>query len=518
MTSTPPPAAPSRGLLSRLVAARARWRNTAYSAVDHLWLLLLWAVSTPIFIATLGESDFGVWILINAVIGLNGVISFGFGEATTRFVAQYRARGDATRMRRVTESSALMFVLASAGFAAGIWTSSGWIAATVFDLRGEAAVPSIIALRLAACALVVSAFLKTWESAINGCERFDVTARISMVTRSFIIASNVALAVLGFGLPALLSMVLMGLSGQTVALFVIARRSFLPGLRIIGWADRMLAAEIMRYGLQSWLQICAGAMSNIVDRFMVGAMIDPAAAGVYAVCLQLAQQIHLLLYRGLGWLMPASSRDTASGADIPALIRGYRAGMILTLVIVAAVALPLFVLASQVLTVWVGETFATQGTVVLRLLLVYFAVLSIGIPGHFLVNGAGFPGWNSVATLAHGAILLSAAALLLPAFGLPGIGWARVLALPTLAISFYALHHKALSGTGHRLSLIFVLGLASILAVTAMAEYFLAGAVPVRLWAVIAAGFGLSLLGAALILLPVWAVQHHRARAIPGAK
>ena len=514
----PPPAAPPGpppGPRARWAALAGRWRNTAFSAADHLWLLLLWTLSTPVFITTLGERTFGIWILINALIGLNGVMSFGFGEATMRFVAQYRARDDATAARKVTEISALMFLGTSLCFAVGVWAGAARIAASVFDQAGDVADPSILALRLAAVALVVTAFLKTWESAINGCERFDVTARIGMVTRSFIILGNVALALAGFGLPALLAVSVLGLAGQALALFVVARR-FLPGLRPMGWAERPIAIEVLRYGLQSWLQICAGAMSNIVDRFVVAAMIDPAAAGVYAVCLQLAQQIHLLLYRGLAWQMPAASRDTAVSADLVALTRSYRAGMILTLILVGSVALPLFVLAPQVLTVWVGAEFAARGTIVLQMLLVYFSVLGLGVPAHFLVNGTGLPGWNSVSTLLHGTIILGAAVALLPLLGLAGIGVARLLALPTLLITFYALHRKALDGEGGGLTLGFAGGLAALLSAMMLLEPWMAAAVPPRLGAVIAAGLGLALVATGLIVLPAWAARRRRAGAAAG--
>lgn len=515
MTDPASPAPPGFG--ARMRAMAERWRNTAFSAADHLWMLLLWAVSTPIFINVLGEDLFGVWILINALIGLGGVMSFGFGEATIRFVAHYRAIGEADTVRRVVETSGVMYAVTTALFSAGIWAGSGWITATVFDLTGAAAEPAVTALHIAALALMVTAFLKTFEAAINGCERFDVTARVSMITRSFIILSNVALVLAGFGLPALLGTALAGLTGQMVALFVIARRRFVPGLRPLGWADRAVTGEILRFGLQSWLQIVAGAMSNIADRFLVGALVGPAEAGIYAVCLQLAQQIHLLLYRGLAWLMPLASRDTATGPGIETMLTGYRAGIALSLAMVAAVAMPIYVLAPQALTVWVGPDFAAQGTVVLQLLLVYFALQCLAVPGFFLVNGAGYPGWNAASGLLHGVVILGMTALLLPRLGLAGIGLARLSAMPALLILFYALHRKVLGGRGLGDSLAFAAAMLAIFAVTWGLDSLLSGLVPAHLPTVLAAGCGLGILGAALVLGPVWLSRRRRAAALhPG--
>jgi O-antigen/teichoic acid export membrane protein len=505
------PLLPTRPLSRQLITLLSHWRNTVFSTFDHLWMLLLWAVSTPIFIHSMGKNVFGVWILINSLIGLGGVMSFGFGEATMRFVAHYRARGETDKLRRVVEASALLYAITSLVFSAAIWAGANWIVSNVFSLNGAAAGPAVAGLQLAAVALLVTAFLKTFEAAINGCERFDVTARVSMITRSFIILGNVALALSGFGLAAFLGVALAGLCGQTAALFLIARHRYIPGLRPLGWADRQISSEILRFGLQSWLQICAGAMSNIFDRFLVGALIDPAAAGVYTVCLQLAQQVHLLLYRGLAWMMPAASRDTAKRSGVNAMLASYRAGAALSLATVAAVAMPVYVLAPQALNVWLGADFSAQGTEVLELLLVYFALWCLAVPGSFLINGAGHPGWNSTATLLHGAVILGLASLLLPQYGLIGVAFARLTALPTMLITFYALHSRVLIGGGLSISWTFVGRMFAIFAVAGLLHSALSGLVPAHLPTVLFSGLALGITGAALVVATLWLSRRHAA-------
>lgn len=495
---------PAPSLVQRSLAFARRWRNTTYSAFDHLWLLLLWAISTPIFIAKLGEDLFGVWILINALIGLNGVISFGFGEATVRYVAYYHAKAREDTVRSVVETSATMYVGISSLFALGIWLGSPRIAEAIFHVSGPAAAPSITGLHLAAVAQVVMAFLKTFEAAINGYERFDITARMSIVTRSFIILSNVALVLSGFGLTELLLITVVGLGGQAVALYVFARRKFIPDLRPYGWGGTEVSGVIIRFGVQNWLQIFAGALSNIADRFLVGALIGPAAAGVYSICIQLAQQIHLLLYRGLAWLMPASSRGTANEAGSSSLESGYRTGAFLTLLVVAAIATPIYVLAPQVLTVWIDEKYARLGSDVLRMLLIYFSIWSLSVPGFFLINGTGHPAWNTVASILHGALVLSFAALLLPRYGLDGISWARLVALPSLAVTFYALHVKVLHGRAWHHSIFLIAGLTIILVIIWSLEKTLGEFVPARLIPLVGSAIALGFTASSLVSLAIW--------------
>ncbi len=505
------------GFFGRLAEGLKRWRNTSFSTLDHMLTLVLWAASTPIFINVLGKDLFGVWILINSLIGLGGVISFGFGEATIRYVAHYRGLDAPETARKVVETSTLLYVATTMIFTLGIWWGAVWITRSVFDLTGDLAEQAIIALRVAAIALLVTSFLKTWEAAINGYERFDVTARINMIARSLIIIMNVILALAGFGLPFLLTTTACALTGQALVLFWMVRRDFLPGLRIIARPDPEVTGEILRFGLQSWLQICAGALANVVDRFLVGALVGPAAAGVYAVCLQLGQQIFLLLYRGLAFMMPASSRDVAEGVNIPAIKASYDKGTFLTLGIISAIGLPLYVFADHVLIVWVGPEFAREGGALLRYLVLYFGVTSATVPAFFLVNGSGYPAWNTVATLSHGLLVVAIAYATLPSMGLDGIALARILAAPTLFLAFYTLHVKVMGGQGLKQSLRLVTKVVAVFLLAIVLQRTLGPLVPARLIPAFAAATGLALVGATIAVLPLIIMRLKGAQSTPPA-
>lgn len=487
---------------ARLAGVARKWRNTSFSALDHLWMLALWAASTPIFISTLGEDLFGVFLLINTLIGLGGVMSFGFGEATMRYVAHYTGQNDPETAQKVVETSMLFYAATTLPFTLAIWFGAPWMAEGAFGLTGDIADQAIGGLRMAAVALMVTAFVKTWEPAINGFERFDITARVSIVARSVIILGNVTLAVLGFGLPALLTTTATALTGQALVVFWILRRQFIPRLQIMGWPSPKVTGEILRFGLQIWLQVCAGAMSNLVDRFIVGALIGPAAAGVYGVCLQLAQQVHLLLYRGLAYMHPAASRDTASGAGAEALSASYRTAVWLTLAVVFAISLPLYVLADQVLTLWVGADFAEQGATLLRWLVIYFAIMGTTIAPYMLVNGAGFPGWNTTGGLLAGGTILVVASQALPVLGLDGIALARMASVPMIGFTLYALHRKVMPGQGLKQTLLMVLGLGVICALVILVNAVLNPLVPARWIPVIGAVLGLTAAGAGLVIGP----------------
>ena len=486
----------------RLAGLLRQWRNTVFSTLDHVWLLLLWILSTPIFIHFLGPERFGVWILINAVIGLGGAMSLGFGEATIRYVSHYRGQNRPEEVQRICNTTLSLYALIGALSGAGITAAAPAISALAFKLTGSQADEAIMALRFAGAALFVTAYLKTFEAVINGYERFDLTARVGIATRSFIILSNVALALAGYGVATLIACAVVGLAGQAVALFLMAKRRFVPGLTVLCRPDRKTIGEIASFGIQSWLQICAGALIMLADRFVVASMLGPTAAGVYTVCLQLAQQLHLLLVRGLAFMMPATSRGNAASSGLAVRAKSYESATTLVLLLVGAIALPMYILAPQILQVWVGEKFSEDGTGTLRTLTLYFAALGASVPIFFLLNGAGRPAWNTFATIAHSVVGLVLAVMLIPDLGLPGAALGRVIALPAFLVILWALHRYVLMKKGRRSSVVMFAWL-SVLAVVAVGlAQILSDRVPATLPAVLGIGVMLSLLGAGLALLP----------------
>src|ERR1035438_6753012 len=44
-------------------------RNSSYSLADYLLLPVLWIVATPIFLRRLGVDQYGIWMLVNTVMG-----------------------------------------------------------------------------------------------------------------------------------------------------------------------------------------------------------------------------------------------------------------------------------------------------------------------------------------------------------------------------------------------------------------------------------------------------------------
>src|SRR5437016_6599100 len=141
------PAAPSVGLWGRWcpgcaarphhpVADRSA-RNAAYSAADYLLSPLLMIGAAPFLVARLGLARYGIWMLVNALVGTAAVVPMGLGDATVKFVSSYRARGpggegDEHSVVRVVRSTLTVSALLGLLVAAIVITAAPWLARAVF--------------------------------------------------------------------------------------------------------------------------------------------------------------------------------------------------------------------------------------------------------------------------------------------------------------------------------------------------------------------------------------------------
>src|SRR5437764_8660023 len=79
---------------------RASFSNSSYSVAEYLAQPASMLLAAPFLVARLGLSQYGIWMLVSAILGSIGVLSTGFGDATVKYVSAYRGRNDALGVER----------------------------------------------------------------------------------------------------------------------------------------------------------------------------------------------------------------------------------------------------------------------------------------------------------------------------------------------------------------------------------------------------------------------------------
>jgi len=409
-------------------------RNAAFSAADYLLAPLLMILAAPFLVSRLGLDRYGIWVLVNALVGTAAVVPLGLGDATVRFVSSYRGRGGQDGVIRVIRSTLTVSLLLGVLVAIVVIVSAPWLAAAVFKISSPDHELATRAIQLAGVALVIRSVDSVFLSTLRAYERYDLAAGVAMAVRIANIAAAVLLVILGYGVVQILLGTLAVTTLGTLTQATLSRR-LVEGLSLRPLLDRAALREVFGFGMYSWVQGLGGMIFGQADLLLIGAILGSRQLAYYAVCVQLAQQIHGLPAAVFAFLFPMiSSRYEHTGrAGLKELFKRYVG---LNVIFAAVLAVPLILWGRTILTLWMGAEFASHAYVLLAILAVAYALLSINVVPHYTLLGLGQVRFVSIANLAGGVLSLIGVAALLPIIGLTGAGVGRLLYGPAITVNY----------------------------------------------------------------------------------
>ena len=83
--------------------------------------MLLGLVMLPFNVAHLGQSAYGLWVLVTSVTTYFDVLEMGYGSSQVKFTAQYRARRDAQALNDTTRRFSERYADSSWAKKASVW-------------------------------------------------------------------------------------------------------------------------------------------------------------------------------------------------------------------------------------------------------------------------------------------------------------------------------------------------------------------------------------------------------------
>jgi len=354
-------------------------RNTLLNIVGQALPLLVGVATIPVIIRNLGEERFGLLGLIWAILGYFGVLDLGLGRATTKFVAEYLARGDTVRLPQVaTLSVASQTALGAVGGVA-----LALLTPLVVDrllgvptvLRGEAR-GALLVVSLSVPFVVLSLSLR---AILEASQRFDLVTLIRTPTSAAVFLIPAVAARFGARLPAIVVLLLLvRISACWVTAALIPRA--IPGFRWTLVPRWQTLRPLLGYG--GWVSV-----SNVVspllvylERFLLASLAGVAAVAYYTAPYEAVTRL-LIVPAGLaGALFPAVSARGGGGAGAAGTGASHERllgrPLRFLLLALAPLVMLLIVCAAPLISVWLGSTYAVRSATA-------FSILAAGV----LVNG-----------------------------------------------------------------------------------------------------------------------------------
>jgi O-antigen/teichoic acid export membrane protein len=392
--------------------------NTAMSA-------LIAIVMTPVLAHGLGKEQFGIWVVVGSMILYLELLEFGFGSATVKYVAEYKALGDWQRVRRTIATS--FWVLSIPGLialAVGIVLTI--LFPTLFDVPAGAISSARILVLLLAVDMAISIPGDTLGGTLIGLQRYDLL-NLSLIVVALAQAIGWAIIIATDGGLVMLAVVTVALSlaGQLWRYLMVRR--LVPDVSISPKLfDRSLVKPVA--GLSMWFALIDLSMTVVlkIDVIIVGAILGLPAAAVYGVGQKLALVAEKVTTPATSSFFPFSSELSATKGVV-----GIRDSLVtatrISLGVAGPLCLTLILLAKPAVTTWLGPSFVRAGQVV-ALLGAAAAIKALTRPGLIMLNGAGKARVAAFTSTFEAVINLTLSVILARSMGLVGVALATLIA------------------------------------------------------------------------------------------
>ena len=372
---------------------------------------------SPFLVRNLGDSVYGVWVLMGSLVGYMGLLDFGLTVSTVKYVAEYRAKGDQSAINKVVTGSLAVYS------AVGLLTLCIGAAASIYfnnifesPLSRNVAAAVVI---LATINQAVSFPSAVFVGVIRGYQRYDLDAGITTVTIAVRSVLVVVLVRMGYGILAL---------SVVTFTFDVIRMIYLawwcyrlnPEIKIAReYLELKHLRRLLGYSALVFVIVIAKRMIFFTDSIVVGAFLSTAAVTAYFVGNRLVLYLHSLVSEMVGVLTPAASDLDARNQhgtikDLVLISTKY------TLLLSLPAATIFFVLGGNFIELWMGPAYKSSWSIMIILTAGVLAHL-VEMPSHTMLLGRGKHRIVAKLTFAQAIVNLGLSLWLVKPLGLNGV-------------------------------------------------------------------------------------------------
>jgi O-antigen/teichoic acid export membrane protein len=462
-------------------------------------------LSAPFIVYKLTIEGYGIYALLTSLVGYYNLMDLGIGQGVTKFVAEYKAKGNQDSISQVINGALLIQVVT--GMIASLLLIV--FAAPILHLLRVSpqfwtdATQGLYASSIGFFFMMIAG---TMGAVLMGLQRYDLTSTVGGIINIVLTVLIVGALSLGAGLKEVIYLT----AGSGIVMsfvYVILLRRLLPDWRIFINVNWSLLLNLFRFSAYLFISKVSNLFSSYIVQFVVGAFLGPAMVTYYVIPTKLIGAIGSLMSGSAVVLFPFAS-ELGSLRDSARIQKLFLSGSRLYTAVSIPLFLTLYVAARPILTVWLGPAFAEKGWSVLGLLSLASLFGAMTTVPNLITMGLGYSrvvGIYSLFTVVMYAICLP---LFTARWGIVGTAWAMLfVALPSVTLISYEAKYiihlpvrtylRAVLGF-HLIPLLVSLGLGLVIPRFSFTSAVVAGLVPVM--------FCLSYFGAMAVagIIPIW--------------
>lgn len=340
---------------------------------------------TPLIISSLSLALYGIWSLINSIVGYMGLVDLGIRGSVGRYVNHYLARQDTARVNQVVATSAFFLSVVSI-----VAIGASYLIALNFEvIFTRTPIEVLDSLPIVLPLLAVNLWLlfvsAVFRNVLESFDRFELSNAIGLAVLGVRTAGVVYVLQAGYGFAGLAVATVASSILGAAALFFAAKISFRPLSLAPRFVSRERFAEMWRFGMASFVTRSASHVIYQTDQIVVMVFFGPAMVGIYSVAALLVQNGQRLVDQVGSTLYP-STMKAGSLHDRSGLARVYLFQARVALYIGLLIYLGYIVFGQTFIALWMGPGFEQAKWVLIILSLAEIAAMMSSNGGSVLFS------------------------------------------------------------------------------------------------------------------------------------
>jgi O-antigen/teichoic acid export membrane protein len=430
------------------VAPRRTPRTSALKNVLSNWgalavTLAVTFVQSPFIVRNLGNTYYGLWVLVGSLVGYLGLLDFGVRSAVTRYIARLHAEHADDDASTLISTAIRIFAVLGLTVLVGSIVIAGFIIPRFHFQPDELKLARIVVL-ISGATLAGSMVNGAFGGVVVGLQRFDISATIDVVI-ALVRAMAVYVALkAGFGVAALALIQLIAALARTGVTYVVAARLY-PELNMRSSWHREWARQVLSFSILSTLINFSGTLVLYSDSLVIGAFLPAAQITMFAIASTLTDYTRSIT-RGVSMTMIPRIGAMEGGHDLSVISALILQASRLTTLMILPVGITFLIRGPEFIGLWMGRGFAVPSGAVLQILTI---ALLFQPTAH--VMGASLVGLSHQRSvvplvLAEAAVNMILSIVLIRPFGIAGVAWGTTLPSLVLSLIVFPLLSRKLLG------------------------------------------------------------------------
>jgi O-antigen/teichoic acid export membrane protein len=357
------------------VSNRQLARNFATGYLSVVVSLVSGLIVVPIILRALGESKYGLVVVMTSVGVLMSVFDAGVWTATVQQAARASAQGGLERRADIFATSRRFYAVTGV-LALVVTLAMAPLVDRIFNVDPGDVLTARIAIVVVGVTTALNFLASVPNCAVYAAGRSDRGTSVLVLTNLGVAAGQIAIALAGGGVVGVLLVVAGGSAVSLLTLTVVARR-----LGVLekhgGKASRAVLRELLVLGWRNLVFGQAGAIAYRYDAAVIGAVLPVKDVAPYALALNTANFTRTISTAGTNLLIPSYAHSDALD-DRKRQFRLFSGSVLLSMAVTGPAVVCFAAFGPDLLRIWLGSVPDQTWEVMVALNL----MMLLQLPGH----------------------------------------------------------------------------------------------------------------------------------------